>query len=258
MIAALFIGIGHSIDSIILTGDSRVTFRTENGKLESFTDIGQKVFKITENVFMGFAGDFYHTSDIIAKLQKKLLKQKVTKPIIFSSSEIIVKEISNYLQQLWSVSFSESSVIIVIRDFFDKKVKLYKMDSPTFDFVKLGKGLHLIGGDDVDRIRFEHAYKTNFDYIKPVNIDQHAVPIWSTFQEIAGKDINGINPCYLIERNRSTTLHHAFSDDGGVNWIANAITNDGNWERQVNGKQVDTTELDYKKVMDVRHKVKRK
>lgn len=41
MIAALSYGDGTSIDTVILTGDSRVTFFTESGKLESFNDKGQ-------------------------------------------------------------------------------------------------------------------------------------------------------------------------------------------------------------------------
>lgn len=258
MIAALSFGSGNSINTIILTGDSRVTFYTESGKLESFNDKGQKVFSLTENVFIGFAGDFYNVSNIVAKFKKKLLKPKLTKPVIFSRAEFIVKEITNVLKREWSKSYSDSSVFIVIRDLTDKRVKLYQADSPDFEFTLLGKGLHLIGGDDVDRIRFRESYRLHYDYINPTSVDHHAIPIWSSFQEIASIDINGLNPCYLIQSGRWTTLHHAFSDDGGENWIANAATGDGNWERQANGKQTDTTELDHNKVMDDRHNNKRR
>lgn len=258
MIAALVIEKGFKPETIILTGDSRVTFNTHCGKLESFTETAQKVFLLTDNVFIGFAGDFYNVNDIINKFRKKLLKPELGKPLLYSKGEIIVRVLAKWLKQNWSSQYADSSIFIVIRDTTDNRVKLFQIDSPNFEHKILKHGLHLIGGDEVDKAKFEVSYRKHRDYLKEITEDYQGISILSGFTDVNSNYINGLNPCYFVSLQGWTTFNHAYSDDGGENWIADVSLGNGNWERQVNGRQSIATNLNYKEVQDTRNKEKRK
>jgi hypothetical protein len=259
LIAALPLGKGFDISTILIAGDSRIVDLNEKGRYRNHTDIGQKLFNLAPNIITGFAGDYVLASRAIDKISGLLKKKIASQPIYSLRIDIVLSKIRTAMKEVWPEGDQSTSFFFAVHDSFDNRRKLYLSHSPEFKMERLmaNDKPYLIGSDDVTRITFTHHYQNNVKRNLPQTREEYGNAIMMAMGEVLSLEVNGIISCYCLDTDGNYTIHHAFMPIEEEKWVVDTEGKDG-WERKVNNKTILKTSKVSSEVLDDLRREKRK
>lgn len=246
LIAAMVVKGPPPMDSIYLASDSRVNFHTDSNKFSSYTDRGDKVIIVNENILIAYAGDYYRSNMVIEAMDVSEFNYR-------SDSYNNALKVCEHISYKWDSKYQDTSFFICIRDTRNNKWSLYNVDSHAFIPKPGSIGLNLIGMGKNEHEKFTQAFQKSIETISPPTIEGlYMIPISTAYQEIFNQDVNGILSFYILDLNGIRRTGIAINNDG-ENWVAYSPNQQGS-TRFVTGKPYGSTSKDYKDIKTTANK----
>lgn len=241
----------EKIKAIVFSGDSLLTLKTESDKIENKFKAARKIFKLSPNIYLGFAGDFT-IANITNSLKKSLNTKHENKEKYFESAN----KLSNYVYGKCSEYYQknglkETDAFLFIRDLKTKMLHIEKFEFSTNQRVMLTEGIHVIGSSAQVRGKFKQDI---IDYIEKEwttntvsPIGHYSIPIRKAYINVIDDEVGDLSQCLYLDTNENYYLGNAFSDNDGETFLATGMNGD-EFEYQVNGRTAFRTESDLDKI----------
>lgn len=226
---------------VIIAGDTRVSRASKiTNELSSRFDKSQKVLQITDNIFIGLAGD-YKAINILKGLSKHLNKNDWKGDYFWSyPHESLIGKISEFIKSRWNHDYEESDFFVCLHDMRDKKRYIYKVLTSNFSSYLMDQKFNLIGSDSSVRAKVSEKFQILVTENKPNDITSYGNLMIMAMKSAEDITIGPFFIAYGLNANESIIISNATgyineTNEGKVEWIGSTVRED-HWTTIVNGE----------------------